>query len=110
MLAANSKPGATRVLADPAVKLGDAAYTVMLKQRLMMRVLASSTKCMCSQDATNDHVNTCQKQYGGARIDRHNGVVYALQTWAQQLGYAVTIEPRTSEVNKHRMDLIIHTQ
>lgn len=75
----------------------------------MIKIMPTTARCMCGQDADNYHIHTCPRISGGMKIHRHNNVIYALETWAQQLGFTTKMEPRTSTTNKQRMDILIHT-
>ncbi|XUY37404.1 SLACS-associated protein, putative [Leishmania panamensis] len=104
---ANTAPGATRALADPALHLGDFPFEVLVRQRLLLRVLRPEARCACGADADNAHANVCPPVPGGPRIQRHNRVLTAIEAWAKRLGFAVVAEPRVSSTSGERLDLSI---
>ncbi len=55
--------------------LEDKAFVAWSRQRLLIRVLAPTTKCHCGEDASNMHVLTCGRLAGNPRIFRHDAVV-----------------------------------
>ena len=65
----------SRPLVDASLNLGDRAWTVWARQRLLLRVLPPGVKCVCGGNATNDHVNTCARL---SKLHKHDDVLDAL--------------------------------
>lgn len=109
LVKAGAAPGAARALVDPAILLGDAAFGVLARQRLLIRVLRPDVRCACGAGAGNAHINVCPSLPGGPCIRRHSHVLMTIEAWATRLGLAVKTEPRASVTSSERLDLTVST-
>lgn len=88
--------------------LGNPAFRLWIRQRLLLRACAENTICACGQDANNMHVLTCPRLVGNPKIFRHDSVVRRLgATLLDVVGGCVTFEPSAGGLNKARPDAIL---
>ncbi|KEG06281.1 putative cleavage and polyadenylation specificity factor [Trypanosoma grayi] len=100
-------PGAGRPLTDPQILVDDRGFAVYLKERLLMRVLPEGQRCVCGQDATNDHVHTCPRLQQQPRTVRHDMINMAFAHGLQLCGFHCATEPRLTEVSRQRPDILV---
>jgi ribonuclease HI len=100
-----------RIARDGTIALPARAATIFLKERLMIQVAnVGDTVCACGARPTNQHVMCCEKVPGGAKIQRHDGVVDAIAKAFTSLGMHPRTEPRMpSACSRARPDILVES-
>ena len=110
IIVSNTAPNANRYLTDCSLAGSDDATRVYLRQRVLLRVTPTGTKCTCGADATNAHIHSCTRIVTGPRAQRHDAILRQMQSTLHICGVSATVlEPHGPLYNRERPDMLICT-